>query len=136
MQQEEKKEYLKSYRKFTLKLRELEEQKLELRSKIESVRAIEYDDMPKGSGNNTDLSSKMVMLEDIDARIEWEQKLINSRFIYISNAVLDMTEPEERAVIYKRYIEFKRWEDIAEEIGYSLKHTHRIHGRALIHIVL
>lgn len=46
----ENKEYLKSFRKFEIKLQLLKKQKQELRIKIENVKAIKYSDMPKGSG--------------------------------------------------------------------------------------
>lgn len=45
----ENKEYLKSFRKFEIKLQLLKKQQ-ELRIKIENVKAIKYSDMPKGSG--------------------------------------------------------------------------------------
>lgn len=36
------------------------------------------------------------------------------------------------AVLYKRYIEFRSWEQIAEDLGYSVRHVLRLHGEALI----
>jgi len=41
--------------------------------------------------------------------------------------------PDERfvAVLRKRYIFFKSWEEISVDLGYTYRHTTRLHGKAL-----
>lgn len=36
-----------------------------------------------------------------------------------------------RDILFLRYIQFKKWEDIANMLGYSERHTRRIHKEAL-----
>jgi len=36
-----------------------------------------------------------------------------------------------RFILYERYINFKKWEDIAEIVNYSVVHVHRLHRQGL-----
>lgn len=40
-------------------------------------------------------------------------------------------KPELRVVLQMRYLNYKAWEQIAAELGYSWRQVHRLHGRAL-----
>lgn len=44
-----------------------------------------------------------------------------------------MDDETERALLYYRYIEGQKWDDVALAIGYTRQHTDRLHGLALIH---
>ena len=35
-------------------------------------------------------------------------------------------------VLFGHYIEMKSWQEVADDVGYSLRQTHRIHQQALI----
>lgn len=59
---------------------------------------------------------KLVELYDLRRRIE---------------AAVDRLDGIERTLIRARYIEGKRWEEIAVGLNYSWKQIHRIHGHAL-----
>lgn len=132
----ENKDYLKSFRESEVKLQLLKEQKKELRIKIENVRAIKYSAMPKGSGEQLDLSDTIVQLENLEERINELEITINNRFIKIQDAIFNMDNVNESSLIHKRYIEGKDWDTIATEIGYSWTQTHRIHSKALLNIKL
>ena len=46
--------------------------------------------------------------------------------------LVDLVEkPELRIVLQMRYLNYKTWEQIATELGYSWRQMHRLHGRAL-----
>lgn len=66
-------------------------------------------------------------MEKVNA--EWD-KLIDMR-----NAAKDligaMPDPMHRAVLYARYINGQRWEDIAMDMHYSWKGIFKLHGQAL-----
>ena len=47
-----------------------------------------------------------------------------------------LSNPDDRDLLYKRYIEFKEWKKIAAEIGYSISHTKRLHGMAVKKLIL
>lgn len=41
-----------------------------------------------------------------------------------------------RAILYERYIRYKKWERIATEMGYDYRYMRRLHGRALQQIMV
>ena len=47
-----------------------------------------------------------------------------------------LDDPDERDLLYKRYIEFKCWRKVADEIGYSESHTKRLHAIAVKKMIL
>lgn len=40
-----------------------------------------------------------------------------------------------RIVLVKRYINFKSFDDVAKDIGYTVRQVHRLHGQALAQIL-
>lgn len=62
-----------------------------------------------------------------------ELKLKAEGMKHIINLMIDRLEPNINylQVISLRWLRHKKWEDIAEEMGYSLRQAQRIHGFAL-----
>lgn len=128
---EKKKEYLNSYRNMLKELKSIEMQDKELRSELESAKAIKYDDMPKAH-KKVDLSDSMVLLEKIKENYEKskEKAEVIKYEIWLTIAV--MKDPNERDVLFLKYIKNEEWTEIAKFIGYGVKQTQRIHGNALV----
>lgn len=84
-----------------------------------------------GGGDNDKLGAAVSKLVDIQREINADiDTYVDQRAAVV--AVLDKIEDaEELAVLYKRYIEFKRWEQIGDEMGYTPRNVAYIHGRAL-----
>lgn len=61
--------------------------------------------------------------EDIDRLVEISREVMV--------AVNTVTEPQENLVLSRRYLNFWTWEDIAAEMDCSVRHIHRLHGKAL-----
>jgi DNA-directed RNA polymerase specialized sigma subunit len=49
----------------------------------------------------------------------------------IVRVVRRVENPSCHTLLSLRYLCFKTWEQIAEEMNYSVQHVHRIHGAAL-----
>jgi len=49
----------------------------------------------------------------------------------IEVAIDSLDDPTERLLMRKRYIEGKRWEQVAVEMNYSINHIWRWHGNIL-----
>ena len=49
----------------------------------------------------------------------------------VVNAVNTVEDPDEHAVLSLRYVNCKRWEDIADQLGYSEIRMYQIHDKAL-----
>lgn len=127
---EQKKEYLKSYKHLCDKLKSLEEQLQSLREVEQSAKIQQLSDMPKG-GKQTDLSDVMVSLEVVFTKIIRTRAECLDKKLEIESRIADMGDGIEADILRKRYLEFKTWEQICVEIGYSWRQTHYIHSRAL-----
>ena len=81
-----------------------------------------------------DIIIKIIDLED---RIKDEMRRLVDLKSEIMTVVAGIDEPEQRIVLEKRYLEFKKWEDIAVEMNRSLRSIYRLHGEALknVHVL-
>lgn len=127
---DKKKEYLKSYKKLCDKLKSLEDQLQSLREVEQSAKIMKLSDMPKAH-KQTDLSDVMVKIEAIYTKIIRLRAECLDKKLEIESNIADMENGVEADILRKRYLEFKTWEQICVEIGYSWRQTHYIHSRAL-----
>lgn len=109
----------------------LEECKKECRINKLSPKAIEYSDMPKGSGGMSDLSAyaaKIDMYErDIDALMQ--SSIDKKRMImeWIGQSI----EAQDRIILTHRYIDWDTFEQIGEKMGYGEKTIRMKHNTAI-----
>ncbi len=126
---EQKKEYLKSYRRAIKREQDIldEIQRLRLDKMFPSV---VNDGMPHGS-SHSDLSDYAVVLdEQID--LLKEERLERVRcYQKIERQIHQMENEDEQEVLRLRYILGLKWEEVAVKMDYSWKQTHRIHSSAL-----
>ena len=126
---EQKKEYLKSYRRAIKREQDIldEIQRLRLDKMFPSV---VNDGMPHGS-SHSDLSDYAAILdEQID--LLKEERLEKVRcYQKIERQISQMENEDEQEVLRLRYILGMKWEEVAVKMGYSWKQTHRIHSSAL-----
>jgi len=127
---DKKKEYLNSYKILCRKLESLEEQLQSLREVEQSAKIQSITDMPKGN-KHTDLSDTMVKIEDVFIKIIKLRAECLERKLDIESSIADVPDGVEADILRKRYLEFKTWEKICVEIGYSWMQTHRLHSKAL-----
>lgn len=124
------KEYLNRVRRQNYILKQTEKELNEIRADILTLRASSLSEHVSGS-KNSDTADKYIRLESYmeKVNVEWD-KLIDMR-----NAAKDligaMPDPMHRAVLYARYINGQRWEDIAMDMHYSWKGIFKLHGQAL-----
>ena len=126
---EQKKEYLKSYRRAIKKEQDIldEIQRLRLDKMFPSV---VNDGMPHGS-SHSDLSDYAAIL---DEQIEFlkEERLERVRcYQKIERQIRQMENEDEQEVLRLRYIKGLKWEEVALKMNYSWKQVHRIHSSAL-----
>lgn len=124
------KEYLNRVRRQNYILKQTEKELNEIRADILTLRASSLSEHVSGS-KNSDTADKYIRLESYMEKVnaEWD-KLIDMR-----NAAKDligaMPDPMHRAILYARYINGQRWEDIAMDMHYSWKGIFKLHGQAL-----
>lgn len=134
MTTEEKKEILRSYRHRKIatrqilnKLRELEAEAL--------PRAIAYDGMPKG-GEPKDMSGWAARVDAMEKKLKRAYEAEIEALDRIETAIEGLEDPLHRAVLRGHYIELKRIEKIAAEMGYSESTVWKVHRKALKEIRL
>ena len=127
---EQKKEYLKSYRRAVKREQDIldEIQRLRLDKMFPSV---VNDGMPHGS-SHSDLSDYAAILdEQID--LLKEERLEKVRcYQKIERQISQMENEDEQEVLRLRYILGMKWEEVAVKMDYSWRQIHRIHSSALL----
>lgn len=129
-----KKEYLKSYRKACKKTESLKEQMESLREAETSIKSQQMSDMPKGGTRHRDLSDLMVKLEDLQAQIADAITESCKIKLEIEEALWKLEDPEEARVLRFRYIYSMTWEEISNTMNYSNRQIHYMHKNAIKNI--
>jgi RNA polymerase sigma factor (sigma-70 family) len=125
---------LKQYYWTKRRIQQLENKILELESEAERQTA-QIGRVPGPSGNVKG-HVKDRMAEIVAKIVELKDKL-NNEIASSYESLAKITEAikglpsRERYLIHARYIECKKWEQIAVEMNYSWQHIHEIHAKAL-----
>lgn len=131
---EEKKEYLRSYQGLlkNIKLLQVEIEELRL-SKMNP--SIVYDDMPHPN-NNTDLSTYAAVLDSKERQLADVKEQAATRYNEITAKIESMSDATERSLLSFKYLWGLTFDDISDKINYSRRNVIIIHGRALINFSL
>lgn len=126
---EEKKEYLKSYRRAVKREKDILDEIQRLRAdKI--FPSVANDGMPKSS-NQSDLSDYIAILDEQIELLKVERLEKARCYQKIEKQIRQMGNEDEQEVLRLRYITGLKWEEVAARMSYSWKHIHRIHSSAL-----
>ena len=128
-QNEEKKEYLLSYKRYKQKASRLQEQLEEIRLG-KMFPGLIVSDMPSAHSQK-DLSDYMVKYDNLVTRIIKARKQAVERFSEVQQQIEQMVNENEKTVLTLRYLRGYSWEKVYEKMGYSRQQTHRIHAKAL-----
>lgn len=119
-------EYLKNYRHYK---EWVDEQLEDYNERMERVMHLSQHitGLPKAKGNTSYELEKIIDdFKDILNMVHEEQKRLNAVLIQ-----LNKLKPLYRNILYKRYVEGKRLEQVATEVGYSYNRTCSFNGYAL-----
>lgn len=133
---EEKKDYLKSYKKTRNCLNALELQLIQIKIDICNVKASQGDGMPRAKGEINDLSRYMEQVANLEERINDKRIELMDKQSKITEAINSLDDDDECTIMTEKYLNGKTWEQVAEDNSYSWRTVHRIHGRALKKIKL
>ena len=124
------KEYLNRYKDAVVLVKQLDKELRSLQYEAGSV-GISLDGMPHGTnvsdktGNYAAKIADMV-IEVIEQRTE---ALAVRREVWTTVGKIKNTDA--RRVIYMRYLELKRFEEIAVDMNYGIRNVYRLHGEGL-----
>lgn len=125
------KEYLEYVRSLEVRLRMKEERIAQLQHDICSLQALDYAKDKITGGSTIDVSDKIARLDELirDTNRELDE-LIEMRE-QAKTFISKLESATQQEVLTKRYIQNKRWEQIAVEMNITWRHTFRIHRAAL-----
>lgn len=126
---EEKKEYLKSYRRAVKREQDILEEIQRLRLD-KMFPAVVNDGMPRGS-SHSDLSEYIAIMDE-QIELLKEERLEKVRcYQRIERQIRQMGNEDEQEVLRKYYIDGLKWGEIANNMGYCERQIHRFHSSAL-----
>ena len=126
---EEKKEYLKSYRRAVKREKDILDEIQRLRAD-KMFPSVANDGLPKGS-NQSDLSDYIAILDEQIELLKAERLEKARCYQKIERQIKQMENEDEQEVLRLRYITGLKWEEVAARMSYGWKHIHRIHSSAL-----
>lgn len=125
------KEYLRGYYDLTKQIEILDGEIADLTAEIENTGG-NLDGMPKGSEIADKTGSLASRIADITTEVmDMRTKAINKRHEILQN-ICQMKRGEYKMLLHQRYVQFKRFEEIAVEMNYSYNRVRHMHGEALV----
>ena len=125
------KEYLRQYEKAEHKVRRYREEYESETMLIDAIRSLSNNDgMPHGSTISRPTEEKALRLVDkrlrlLDAEVA-AMKIRQELFDFI-----DRINGVEGDVLFERYINLRKWEEVCVVMNYSWNGIHKVHRRAL-----
>lgn len=127
------KEYLQQLNRLNTVINQKIKEVEDLRLKARSISGIDYSKdkvqiCPSGDAPFVNMTNHIV---DLEAEIHREiDEFVNEKHKII-NQIQRLRDSDEINVLHKRYVEFLTFEKIADDMHYSIRNIHYIHGRGL-----
>ena len=128
------KEYLTQVKKLKILIEQRQKELDQLtEQKLNSVSGIDYSKIPVKGARRVGASFEQAAVQSLDLAEEIAgliKKYTDLKHRIIGE-IQQLDKPEYMQVLYKRYVENKRLEEIAREMNYDDVYIRRLHGRAL-----
>ena len=128
------KEYLNQVRNLETKMKILKEEIDTLREMVVSTGAVQQQERVMSSGAQDRMAETICKINEKEE--EWNELMrefaLTRAEVIISIQKLNNSDYEK--ILYKRYCQSKKWEEIALELNYSYQWVCTLHGRALLEI--
>ena len=141
MTSQEKKEYLKQVFRIEKHIENLITERkniLTLLEKCTSTTAgYESDGSTSGThANNAEnnIVNYISALQDYESKLRMQITEMLMAKEKLKQIIENVPNYEHRQILYKRYICFEKWEQIAVDMNWSIRQVYKLHGRALENI--
>lgn len=125
------KEELRGYRDLKREAKYLEETIERIEAEIYAPRTTRLDKLPGAQSNGTGPTERLA-LKHMELLDLYRAKLVELRAGQLEvEKAIEPLPTDERMLMRYRYLEGLTWEEVAVEMGYTWRHVHRIHARAL-----
>lgn len=128
------KEYLMQVRNLESKMKILKEEIDTLREMVVSTGAIQQGERVLSSGTQDKMAETICKINEKEC--EWND-LMREFALARANVIINiqkLNNSEYEQILYKRYCQSKKWEEIALEMNYTYQWVCKLHGRALLEL--
>lgn len=90
-----------------------------------------YSLAPGGGGSNDKLGGTVAKMADVKITVQNDIKMLTEA-LAATRALIKMLDDEKlQLILFKRYLNYQRWEVIAADLGYTWRRIHQMHAEAL-----
>ena len=102
-------------------------------ARFRCVSGVDYGRTPVKGSRRVGGSFEEAAIKAVDLEVETAALIVqyNELRHTIIGQIQQLDKLEHMQILYKRYVEEKRWEQIAEEMGYDSVYIRSLHGKAL-----
>lgn len=124
-------EYLENIKKLDALIDTKLQEIATLEAKTQKITVAYEGEAVKSSGSQDKMADTIAMIVDLQSEISKDMEKYTTAKSNVLQVMNMMQNPEYIKVLYKRYFEYKTWEEIACELNFSYKWVCVLHGRAL-----
>lgn len=125
------KEYLKQYEEAEKLVAMLQEEYNEQIEQIDNIRSpLGSDGTPRGGGINREVEEKAVKLAEKAEELKRAEIYAVEIRQQIFRKIMQVPG-EPGSVLHERYVNLRKWEEVADIVGYSIRQTHNLHREGL-----
>lgn len=92
----------------------------------------ELGERVRHSGDQSRMDETFAQIIQLETDIQAEAAKLNAWRREALARIGRVNDLDQRNVLIARYIQNRRWESLATELNFSVRHVHRIHGIALL----
>lgn len=133
MTNQEKKKWLLEYRKLDQDIERDMEELQRLKSRAEKITS-SVSGMPKGGNQGDRLQLAVDRICELEERLNGKIDAAVKRRKEMEAAITTVEDRTLQLILRYKYIDDMHWDEIAEKIHYSFRHTTKLHGKALTQI--
>lgn len=90
-----------------------------------------YSFAPGGGGDGDKIGGAVAKLVDLDKDIQNDIKMLIEALAATRALIKILGDEKLQLILFKRYLNYQRWEVIAADFGYSWQYIHKMHSKAL-----
>lgn len=102
----------------------------DLRDLAEQITPV-YSLAPAGGGSNDKLGGTVAKMADVEVSVQKDIKQLTEALAATRELIKMLGDEKLQLILFKRYLNYQRWEVIAADLGYSWRGIHKLHSKAL-----
>ena len=128
------KEYLQQINSYEEELERSCDKLARLRAKITKVTSTMSGDVVSGSSNPDKMTNTVDKIEKTKGKLNSDADGQILATVDVVNMISKLENPNHRRVLYKKYIQRKKWGRIAFEMGYTYRGIINLHDKAVVKV--